>query len=64
MVEVVPLADKTLIQWLADGYEVEPIIEAIHEIADRPDFSPKPLAYFNAKVREKRPTYKPLQASH
>ncbi len=62
MLEVCPEADKTLVQWLADGYEIEQIVEAIHDIAERPDFTPKAsLRYFDKPVRDHLPAWKPLQ---
>lgn len=59
-VEVIPFNDKTMIQWLADGYEPEGIMDAIRPVTDRTGYSPKPLSYFDKPVRERPPTWKPL----
>lgn len=58
-IELVPFIDKTLIGWLADGYELDAIVEAIRPVTERAGPG-KPLAYFDKAVRERAPTWKPL----
>lgn len=57
---VVPLADKTMIEWLADGYESDEILPVIRRIMERSGHIPKSLAYFDKAVREAGPTWHSL----
>lgn len=59
--EVIPISDKTLLAWLSDGYELDAIIDAIVPVVERAGAG-KPLAYFDKPVRERPPTWRPLQA--
>ena len=57
---LVPLADRTMLGWLADGYEVEEILPVVRRVIERSGQIPKSLAYFDKAVREQPPTWYPL----
>lgn len=59
MIEVIPLHDKTLLGWLADGYYADDIVDIIRPIVERAGPG-KPLKYFDKAVREHSPACKPL----
>lgn len=60
---LVPLADKTMLGWLADGYETDEILPVIRRVVERSGHIPKSLAYFDKAVRETQPTYRPLASA-
>lgn len=55
-----PPQDRTIVDLLADGYEIEQITEAVSKIVARGGRG-KPLAYYAAAVRDKRPAGPPLR---
>lgn len=60
---LVPLADKTMLGWLADGYDSDEILPVIRRVMERAGHIPKSLAYFDKAVREAAPTWHPLDQS-
>lgn len=49
--------ERPVIQWLADGYEPDPILEAVKRVVARPGYQPpSTLAYFDKPIRQQQPT--------